>query len=162
MMAAGHRCDYRCANLLIPVLFLVHSDGLPHKRGTRMATMVMYCKLPERGGHTNFLNANVHIKPTKNAAVFFSYIDPKTNLTDLKFTEHSGCPVWEGSKKIVTQWVRYGVDAENPWHNLNTSKYLADEVLDCVLAATRSVHHLSFISFPFLNALFCCSGHQEK
>ena len=75
-----------------------------------MATMVMYCALPTKGGHTNFKNANVHIKPTKNTALFFSYMDPKTQLMDTQFTVHSGCPVWEGGKKIVTQWVRYGVD----------------------------------------------------
>ena len=36
------------------------------------------------------------------------------------FTEHSGCPVVEGEKKIVTQWVWLGVNEENPWSSLNT------------------------------------------
>ena len=36
------------------------------------------------------------------------------------FTEHSGCPVFEGEKKIVTQWIRLGVDTENPWDSFNT------------------------------------------
>jgi len=35
-------------------------------------------------------------------------------------TEHSGCPVYEGEKKIVTQWIRLGVDDENPWDSFNT------------------------------------------
>ena len=39
---------------------------------------------------------------------------------DKGFTEHSGCPVFEGEKKIVTQWIRYGVDDENPWTSFNT------------------------------------------
>ena len=52
--------------------------------------------------------------------MFFSYIDPETKLMDTGFTEHSGCPVFEGEKKIVTQWVRYGVDKENPWDSFNT------------------------------------------
>jgi hypothetical protein len=26
----------------------------------------------------------------------------------------------EGEKKIVTQWVRLGVDDENPWNSFNT------------------------------------------
>lgn len=39
---------------------------------------------------------------------------------DSGFTEHSGCPVYEGDKKIVTQWIRYGVDDENPWDSFNT------------------------------------------
>ena len=42
---------------------------------------------------------------------------------DEGLTSHSGCPVYEGEKKIVTQWVRYGVDAQNPWTDLNTRKY---------------------------------------
>ena len=39
---------------------------------------------------------------------------------DTGFTEHSGCPVFEGQKKIVTQWIRLGVDKENPWDSFNT------------------------------------------
>jgi hypothetical protein len=39
---------------------------------------------------------------------------------DTGFTEHSGCPVFEGHKKIVTQWIRLGVDSENPWDSFNT------------------------------------------
>ena len=85
-----------------------------------MATMVMYCEVPERGGATNFRNAGLHIVPKKGSATFFSYIDPETMKMDSGFTEHSGCPVIEGEKKIVTQWVRLGVDDENPWHSFNT------------------------------------------
>mmetsp|Transcript_100016 Transcript_100016/g.149867 ORF Transcript_100016/g.149867 Transcript_100016/m.149867 type:complete len:207 (+) Transcript_100016:1-621(+) len=111
-------------NETIPDRYLPHCDGdcagLPFKMGTRMATVVMYCTLPEVGGHTNFRNANVHVKPRTGDAIFFSYIDPETKLTDNKFTEHSGCPVIQGEKKIVTQWVRYGVDSENPWSSFNT------------------------------------------
>lgn len=39
---------------------------------------------------------------------------------DTGFTEHSGCPVFEGEKKIVTQWIRLGVDEENTWDSFNT------------------------------------------
>lgn len=39
---------------------------------------------------------------------------------DSGFTEHSGCPVYSGEKKIVTQWIRLGVDDENPWDSFNT------------------------------------------
>ena len=31
---------------------------------------------------------------------------------DNGYTLHSGCPVVEGKKKIVTQWIRLGVDDE--------------------------------------------------
>lgn len=107
-------------------LDLQHCDGdctgLPHHAGTRMATMVVYCTVPTVGGATNFRNAGVHVKPVVGNAVFFSYMDPKTRITDNRFTEHSGCPVYEGEKKIVTQWIRMGVDASNPWDSFNTCK----------------------------------------
>ena len=107
-----------------PDRYTPHCDGdctgLTHKEGTRMATMVMYCDVAESGGHTNFRNSGVHVKPEKNAAVFFSYIDPAALIMDTGFTEHSGCPVYEGTKRIVTQWIRLGVDNENPWTSFNT------------------------------------------
>ncbi len=79
--------------------------------------------VPESGGHTNFRNAGVHVKPQAGNAIFFSYIDPEKLVMDTGFTEHSGCPVFAGEKKIVTQWVRLGVDEENPWDGFNTCKY---------------------------------------
>jgi len=107
-----------------PDRYTPHCDGdctgIPHKSGTRMATMVMYCTIPEVGGHTNFRNAGVHVNPTSGGAVFFSYIDPNTKITDKGFTEHSGCPVLKGEKKIVTQWIRLGVDDDNPWDSFNS------------------------------------------
>jgi hypothetical protein len=114
----------RGSNDTEPDRYTPHCDGectgQPHKSGTRMATVVMYCDVADRGGHTNFRNSGVHIKPSFGAGIFFSYIDPETLTMDNGFTEHSGCPVVEGSKKIVTQWVRYGVDEENPWNSFNT------------------------------------------
>lgn len=95
-------------------------NGQPHKTGTRMATMVMYCQVPNDGGHTNFRNAGIHVKPVKNAAIFFSYMNPDTKIMDEGFTEHSGCPVYEGRKKIVAHWIRYGVTDETPWDSFNT------------------------------------------
>lgn len=105
-------------------------DGLEHKSGTRMATLVMYCNIPEAGGHTNFRNANVHVKPKIGSGVFFSYINPETKIMDNGFTEHSGCPVFEGEKKIVTQWIRLGVDKQNPWDSFNTLGVKLSDVED--------------------------------
>jgi hypothetical protein len=34
---------------------------------------------------------------------------------DSGMTIHAGCPVYEGTKKIVTQWIRYGVDQDHPY-----------------------------------------------
>jgi hypothetical protein len=48
----------RGENDTAPDRYTPHCDGdctgSPHKAGTRMATMVMYCTIPELGGHTNF------------------------------------------------------------------------------------------------------------
>jgi len=107
-----------------PDRYMPHCDGdcngLDFKTGNRMATVVMYCTVPERGGATNFRNSGVHIVPEPGSATFFSYIDPDTMKMDSGFTEHSGCPVLEGEKKIVTQWIRHGVDVNNPWDSFNT------------------------------------------
>lgn len=56
--------------------------GLPHKPGNRMATMVLYCTVPKLGGHTNFRNAGVHVKPKAGNGIFFSYIDPEKLVMD--------------------------------------------------------------------------------
>jgi 2OG-Fe(II) oxygenase superfamily len=96
-------------------------DGLPHKTGGRVATMVIYCESPELGGGTNFQNANVFVKPTAGAAAFFSYMDPKTQRHEEGLTSHSGCPVFQGTKRIAVQWMRVGVDLENPWDSFDTN-----------------------------------------
>ena len=110
-----------------PDRYMPHCDGdctgLNFKPGNRMATIVMYCEIPKIGGSTRFRNSNIHINPKKYAATFFSYIDPVTMKMDSSFTEHSGCPVIEGEKKIVTQWVRLGVDDANPWNSFNTREW---------------------------------------
>lgn len=95
-------------------------DGLPHKIGGRVATMVMYCDVPELGGATNFQNSNVFVKPKLHAAAFFSYYDTGSGFMESGFTSHSGCPVIEGTKRIAVQWMRIGVDKENPWDSFNT------------------------------------------
>jgi hypothetical protein len=96
-------------------------NGLPHKKGARVATMVMYCDVPELGGATNFQTANVYVKPEVGAAAFFSYMDPVTGKHEDGFTTHSGCPVLSGTKRIAVQWMRVGVDYENPWDSFDTN-----------------------------------------
>merc|ERR1712194_8920 len=121
----------RGLNDTAPDRYTPHCDGdctgVPHKSGTRMATMVMYCTIPEVGGHTNFRNAGVHVQPEAGSAIFFSYIDPDKRVTDTGFTEHSWCPVIEGEKKIVTQWIRLGVDKTTPWDAFDTSGLLRND-----------------------------------
>jgi hypothetical protein len=95
-------------------------DGRKFKDGGRIATMVMYCDIAQRGGATNFMNAGITVRPEKYSATFFSYINPETMMMDDGLTQHSGCPVLEGEKRIVTLWVRLGVDEETPWDSYNT------------------------------------------
>ena len=108
-----------------PDRYMPHCDGecsgRPHKTGGRVATMVLYCDAPTLGGGTNFQNAGVLVQPTVGAAAFFSYYNPTTQLMETGFTSHSGCPVWEGTKRIAVQWMRMGVNAENPWDSFDTN-----------------------------------------
>jgi hypothetical protein len=109
-----------------PDQYTPHCDGdcnnLFHKNGSRVATMVMYCDVPvSGGGGTNFQQANVYVKPKFGVAAFFSYMDPITLIHDEGFTTHSGCPVLYGTKRIAVQWMRYGVDNDNPWDSFDTN-----------------------------------------
>jgi hypothetical protein len=118
-----------------PDQYRPHCDGdcggLPHKIGGRVATIVMYCDVPELGGSTNFQNSGVYVKPEVGAAAFFSYMDPVKHVMETGFTTHSGCPVIEGTKRIAVQWIRIGVDEENPWNSFNTLTMKKSEEEDC-------------------------------
>jgi hypothetical protein len=116
-----------------PDQYLPHCDGncngKPHVFATRVASMVLYCDVPIRGGATNFQNVGIHIHPTKNAGLFFSYMNPKTMMMDHGYTTHSGCPVYDGIKRIVTEWMRVGVTEDVPWNAYNTlGKRLSPEM----------------------------------
>jgi len=82
-------------------------NGEEHKKGDRVATVIAYCEAPLVGGSTHFNNAGIHIKPQKGSAIYYSYVDPLTLKADTGFTQHSGCPVIEGDKTIVTHKIRY-------------------------------------------------------
>lgn len=88
-----------------------HCDGVCngdyHKMGDRIATIMGYCETPLFGGGTHFNNAGIHIVPQKGSAIYYSYIDPATQLTDTGFTQIAECPVVEGNKTIVTHTIRY-------------------------------------------------------
>ena len=77
-------------------------DGSLHHPAGRVATAVLYCKTPERGGATTFTKADVFINPKPGMATFFSYKDVNSGHMDDGFTEHSGCPVIDGEKWIST------------------------------------------------------------
>eukprot|EP00588_Corethron_pennatum_P011282 CAMPEP_0194281756 /NCGR_PEP_ID=MMETSP0169-20130528/21494_1 /TAXON_ID=218684 /ORGANISM="Corethron pennatum, Strain L29A3" /LENGTH=463 /DNA_ID=CAMNT_0039026903 /DNA_START=31 /DNA_END=1422 /DNA_ORIENTATION=+ len=106
-----------------PDRYMPHCDedcaGKQHKEGNRVATMVMYCDVPEAGGEANFRNSNVLLRPEKGSSIFFSYMG-SDEIMDSGFTEHSDCPVIEGNKFIMMQWMRSGVDAAYPWYSFDT------------------------------------------
>lgn len=105
-------------------------DGNPLMHASRMATMVIYCTVPEKGGQTNFRNAGVTVKPKVGSGLFFSYVNPSTKITDRGYTTHSGCPVFQGEKKIITQWIRLGVTEEISYEAYNSLEVLIDEDSD--------------------------------
>ena len=77
-------------------------------------SLCLYSATAEEGGHTHFKNAHVHVNPEPGMAVFFTYVDPNRQVTDNGMSMHAGCPVYKGAKKIITQWVRQGVNNEHP------------------------------------------------
>jgi len=122
-----------------------HCDGdcnnEVHNLGGRVATAILYCIVPEKGGGTTFSRADIFVKPKKYMATFFTY-KGKNGHMDEGYTEHSGCPVYDGEKWIATVWMREGVSADDPWTNFDPAgirmideTYLspdpdAEEVLD--------------------------------
>lgn len=98
-------CDGDCNNEL-------------HNLGGRVATAILYCIVPEKGGGTTFSRADIFVKPKKYMATFFTY-KGKDGHMDEGYTEHSGCPVYEGEKWIATVWMREGVSADDPWTNFD-------------------------------------------
>lgn len=94
-------------------------DGTKHKEGGRVATAVMYCKAAQVGGYTTFSHADVVVRPTKNQATFFSYIDDQGRMDPNALSTHSGCPIVEGEKWIMTQWMRKGVSKERSWSSFS-------------------------------------------
>jgi hypothetical protein len=82
---------------------------------------LMYCAAADGGG-TAFPNAGVHVVPKRGQAVYFSFRSSDSEgLMEDWHTEHSGCPVREGSKWVVTQWLRDGVSKENPHSRFDPS-----------------------------------------
>ena len=90
-------------------------DGAPHLHGGRVATLLLYCEVPKLGGATTFSNARVSVKPKALDAVLFSYLDDDTGTMDTGHTVHSGCPVIDGEKWVMTLWMRKGVHEDDTW-----------------------------------------------
>ena len=103
----GSHCDADC-------------NGETYTPRGRVATAVLYCKVPEIGGGTTFSKSDIFVKPRKGDVTFFAY-KGEDNKMDTGFTEHSGCPVVEGEKWIATAWLRQGVTKQDPWNDYDPS-----------------------------------------
>ena len=95
-----------------------HCDGVcqrrPYARGGRVATLLHYCRAPTVGGATVFPKAGLKGQPTDGSAVLFAYKHDDGHMDD-GFTLHTGCLVREGTKQIVTMWMREDVSDAEPW-----------------------------------------------
>jgi prolyl 4-hydroxylase len=95
--------------------------------GARVATAIVYCDEPLRGGATTFDQAGVVVRPSYGQLLLFSYMNRKlgsglsapsqlrSSYDYLGLTKHAGCPVHEGEKWIATAWMRTGLSTEKPW-----------------------------------------------
>jgi len=69
----------------------------------KMATLIIYLNDDFSGGETTFDFLNIKVKPEKGSALFFNY-DYNTNIKTK--SKHGGLPVLEGTKYIITCWIR--------------------------------------------------------
>ena len=81
------------------------------KPGGRVATMLLVCETPKLGGATAFPRHRgkaLTLRPGAGDAVFFAY--DKNARESL----HAGCPVRDGVKRVVSVFMRDGVDESRP------------------------------------------------
>ena len=114
-----------------PVNFLYYRPGYeyrPHcdggcgsasvKRRERVATTLLYCRVPEEGGATVFTRGKtLKVQPEEGMMLLFTY-----NPDPTRISEHSACPVLLGEKSTATQWYREGVSAESNWEKIQVKK----------------------------------------
>lgn len=114
--------------------FKMHTDyfdkGAPdydihvNDKGQRIMTFMIYLNDVEHGGETFFHNLGIKFKPKKGQAVVWHNIDE--NGVENYNTLHSGLPVIQGTKYIITKWFRAGKEqqttTQNTQQNMNTWK----------------------------------------
>ena len=79
--------------------------------GGRVATVLLVCEAPKLGGATAFPRHHdraLTLRPGAGDAVFFAYDN------NARESLHAGCPVREGVKRVVSIFLRVGVDASRP------------------------------------------------
>ena len=92
-------------------------------RGGRVGTVLLYCSAPELGGATAFPahgGEMLKVAPEAGSAVFFSYDRGAEDSL------HAGCAVRAGTKRVVSIFLRDGVDAALPWSAVDVDGVVAD------------------------------------
>ncbi|KAH8406939.1 hypothetical protein KR222_000888, partial [Zaprionus bogoriensis] len=96
--------DYGVGGQYIPHLDAMHMLTPDFKpRGNRISTNMFYLSDVLQGGYTVFPKLNVYLKPTKGALVMWYNLHK--NLEIDTRTQHAGCPVLEGAKRIGNVWI---------------------------------------------------------
>jgi prolyl 4-hydroxylase len=119
MLIDNNRVSLRLSNLELLQLtryvgdekYVSHYDyfnhlDLPKEKlvsNDRVATFIVYLNDDFLNGHTSFEKLDIKVKPKKGNALYFDYCyDSKIN----ELTMHSGDPPVEGTKTIMTCWIR--------------------------------------------------------
>jgi prolyl 4-hydroxylase len=79
--------------------------------GQRTWTAMLFLNEPEAGGHTNFPEVNVSVRPRTGNLLVWNNLGPDGDLN--RNSMHQGSPVIAGTKYVVTKWYR-----ERPWQPL--------------------------------------------
>jgi prolyl 4-hydroxylase len=72
----------------------------------RIATVILYLNDNFEGGHTNFSNLNISVKPKSGKLLYFNYPAIHIDNQARELTLHEGAPVESGVKRIATLWIR--------------------------------------------------------
>lgn len=95
--------------------YRAHFDSFPDgaggglhtaRGGQRVNTVLVYLKSPTQGGGTCFPHAGVTLCPPPGSAVIFRNVDAVGRRAPASL--HSGLPVIEGEKVVLTYWQRVG------------------------------------------------------
>lgn len=77
--------------------------------GQRVNTVLVYLQSPEAGGGTAFPSSGLTVCPQPGSAVIFRNVDVKGRRDPASL--HSGLPVMQGEKVVMTYWQRAGMFA---------------------------------------------------
>lgn len=111
-----------------------HCDGscMPFRSiGTRTATSILYCAMPDVGGQTFFNSPRLLLKPRPRDLLVFGYKYPDYAGDGQRLSEHGGCPLKRDGdfKMIVAQWLRDHVGLDRDYEHFRALKTLTRKTL---------------------------------